>query len=216
MVTVADHALEQVQPPVVRRRVVGGLLVLSSLTLGLLGWQLPSPGGSVVVPTLIVFAIGSTSALIWWIVLGNWRMVTAAMAITVVASIWTFQFAVPASVTWLSGATQSASAAIARLSVSRAGDSTVGPEQCSLVQTGSIGPLRAPYRQCTASTPAGSFVTYDAVVGGSHQGIGYTDAGAQTFPDACVRHLTGRWWAFAFTADGTGACRIGYTFQGAP
>lgn len=46
--------------------VVAALLLSIAVVLGYLGWVLPCPGGSLAVPAVIVFGIGSVAALAMW------------------------------------------------------------------------------------------------------------------------------------------------------
>jgi hypothetical protein len=83
--------------------------------LGFLGWELPTYGGSLLVPTVIVFAVGLTPALAS-LGLGSFRRGLQPLRIfsvivavfTVAASIWTFGFSLPTSIAWDPGATQQA------------------------------------------------------------------------------------------------------------
>lgn len=196
------------------------------LFLGYLGWILPSVGGSVIVPAMIVFGIGAALVVVCWVV-GTFRhrasvMVFAlgAATVTVLASLWTFEFSLPAAISF-SNATNEAQAALLRL---QHGDGVhVGSAHspgvvlpCAVHAAGGVGPLSAPYRECAAWSAEGHFVTFSST---STQlgGLGYTDIGANTFPDECVRHLTGNWWMYTsadLSVNDPGACPFGYRFQG--
>jgi hypothetical protein len=200
-------------------------VIVVALVLGYLGWILPIPGGSLVVPALIVLGVGAGVALVGWVAasfrpLQRWRWIFAVGAgvVAVLASLWTFAFSLPASLAWDSNATAQAEAALASLRVSAHGG--VAPLQpCTLHGSGSVGPLDAPYVECAIWTPEGHFVTFRASGSEPARGIGFTDAGARTFPDECTRHLFGEWWMFTGSADtdgDPGTCPIGYQFQGAP
>src|ERR1700722_19371577 len=188
-------------------------LLMVAVFLGCLGWLLPSPGGSLVIPTLIVFTTGCALGAIDWIVVGSWRTVIAVVAITVVASLWTFAFSVPASLGLDSAATSQAQTALVQLATSERNQYGIPLHPCSTRVTGSVGPIGAPYRQCAVSTPEGHFVIFTSG-GQTARGIGYTDIGAATFPDECSRHLVGKWWMFTGTTSGTGGCPFGYQFHG--
>jgi hypothetical protein len=192
------------------------LVLLFSVTFGLgyLGWILPGAGGSLAIPTLIVFGIGCSVAVGWWIVVRHWAGVVSVIAITIATSLWTFAFSLPASLTWGSDATVRAQTALARLDSSPKVNGTVQP-QCSDVETGSVGPIAAPYRQCAVFTPAGHSVFFLAA-GQTTRGLGYTDRASATFLDECIRHLVGGWWMFTADASGEGNCPIGYHFHGGP
>ena len=215
MVAVANQV--NVLAPDVRVRLSGLLngAILSSIAilLGYLGWALPSPGGSLVVPTLIVFGIGCAAAVIYWIATGSKMVTIVAAAITVVASVWTFAFSLPTSVAWGSNATAQAQVALRQLALTPRDAAGVTQPQCSTKRTGSVGPLDAPYRQCAFSTPQGTMVTF-TVTGGPPRGLGYTNQGAATFPDECSRHLIADWWMFTGETSGTGDCPFGYRFHG--
>jgi hypothetical protein len=191
------------------------LLLLIAVVLAYLGWVLPDPGGSLAIPTLIVFGIGSLVALAIWIVTGSIAIAMTAIGLSVVASVWTFEFSMPAKVAWGSSATAQAQAVLLPLATAPRNSFGVVPEQCSMHLTGSVGPLAAPYRECALSTPEGSLVRFTATRG-PIRGLGYTDLGGATFPDECSRHLTGQWWMFTGTTSGTGDCPIGYQFNGGP
>jgi len=184
--------------------------------LGSLGWVLPRPGASLVVPTLVVLGIGCALAIpgvIYWLVSGRGAIAIAIIATTLVASIWTFEFSLPAAVASDTSATAQAQAALVQLNSSPRGKYGIPLHPCSMKVVGSVGPIAAPYRQCAVSTPEGHFVLYTSGTQTS-RGLGYTDIGASTFPDACSRHLIGRWWMFTGPKNGEGACPIGYSFHG--
>lgn len=190
-------------------------LILSSVGILLfyLGWILPSPGGSVVVPTLVTFGIGCVAGLALWIATGSRAIPITAVTITLVASVWTFQFSLAASVAWGSNATAQAQEALARVKSGPRSAVGIPLHPCSISKTGSVGKLDAPYRQCAVSTPEGHFVTFTPE-GQPTRGLAYTDVGPGTFPDQCTRHLIGKWWMFTGSSDGMGGCPIGYQFHG--
>jgi hypothetical protein len=132
---------------------------------------------------------------------------------TLVASVWTYEFALPASLAWDSGATRQAQETLLQLSHDPKGQDGVPSAPCTDVSSGSVGALIAPYRECAAYTNEGHFVTYDSVKDPG-RGLGYTDVGAATFPDECSRHLVGEWWMYVEDGSGMGTCPIGYHFQG--
>jgi hypothetical protein len=138
----------------------------------------------------------------------------AAAVCTVLACVWTFQFSLPAHLEWNSGATNQAQQTLVHLSRLPRGPDGARSEPCTMVSTGSIGPLSAPYKECAEYTFAGHFVTYDSVQSPEH-GLGYTDVGAATFQDECSRHLVGEWWMYSPEENGVGACPFGYHFHGA-
>ena len=194
--------------------VIGALLILMALVLGYLGWVLPSAGGSLVVPTLIVIGIGCVLAVALTFFTRSLVLLLVAMVVVALASIWTFSFSIPASLTWDSAATSHAEAVLAQLGSSPKTIKGVSPPHpCSIVRSGTVGPIDAPYRMCSDFTPEGHFVTFTAV-GHNDQGLGYTDVGASTFEDECSRHLVGKWWMFNGHTNGLGSCPIGYQFHG--
>ncbi len=191
-------------------------LVLAAAVLGYLGWVLPRPGASLVVPTLVVAGVGwalAVPGLAHWRISGRGTVALAVLATTLVASIWTFEFSLPAAVALNTDATAQAQTALAQLNSSPRSKDGIPLHPCSTKVVGSVGPLRAPYRQCAVSTPEGHFVLFTSGTRTSRS-IGFTDIGAATFPDACSRHLIGPWWMFTAPTVGEGECPIGYSFQG--
>jgi hypothetical protein len=190
--------------------IVGAVLV--GLVLGYLGWVLPVPGGSVIVPTLVVAGIGALTACLGAIFALHpthrslWVFCGMVVGFTIAASVWTYQFAIPASVAWDGNAVPQA-----RLALARVGGSL--QPHCSTIRDGSIGSIQPPYIECATSNPRAHFVIYRAGPD-SKGGLGYTDRGAATFPDECSRHLIGPWWMFTRDTDGMGSCPVGYRFQG--
>lgn len=189
------------------------IVALVAIFLGYMGWVLPSPGGSLAVPTLIVSGIGCAVGVACWIITGRRAAAVAVLAITAAASVWTFAFSLPASVAWDSNATSQAQTALQELASSPRNQYGVPLRPCSTTITGSVGPIGAPYRECAVSTPEGHFVIFTPA-GQTGRGLGYTDTGAATFPDECSRHLTGEWWMFTRDSSGTGGCPVGYQFHG--
>jgi hypothetical protein len=214
------------------RRSLGGPFLLAAVglfivavVLGYLGWILPTPGGSVFLPTLLVFAIALVIAAVSWLVAalrarpGLQPFAIGTAVVGVIAAGWTFQFSLPASMAWNSGATVQAKTVLAHLDALAQGHRGVAPLQpCVTHITGSVGPLDAPYRTCGIWTPEGHFVTFTVGTPANARGLGYTNAGSATFPDECERHLVGDWWMFTNSNDpgDPGMCPIGYHFQGGP
>ena len=192
------------------------LLILTALALGYLGWVLPSAGGSLAVPTLIVFGAGIIATGAWWFVTHDPIVVMLTVVIALAGSIWTFGFSIPASLTWGSDATSQAQAILSRLGSSPENVNGVVPNHgCSIMKSGSVGLIDAPYRECPTFTPEGHFVIFTSV-GDTGRGLGYTDRGADTFLDECNRHLVGKWWMFTAETSDLGGCPIGYQFHGGP
>lgn len=191
------------------------LLASDALFLGYLGWVLLSPGDSLIVPTVIVFGIGCVVAIASWIVGGGRAMAVGVFAIAVVASIWTFAFSLPASLAWSSGATLQAQAALTRPGPTKVSPADESYLPCSVVRSGAVGPLDAPYQVCVTSFNKVHIVRFVTLERPS-RGVAYTDVGDSSFPDECARHLIGMWWMFVEDTSGIGNCPIGYQFQGGP
>jgi len=129
------------------------------------------------------------------------------------ASAWTFQFSLPASLAWDSGATTQAQQALAQLKSEPKGLDGVPQKPCRDITLGEVGPLKAPYRECAALTGRGGYFVTFVLVASNIRGIEYTDLGSGSFADECARHLVGQWWMFS-SDEGTGACPFGYEFHG--
>ncbi len=193
--------------------------VVIGIVLGYVGWVLPEPGGSVIVPAGVVLGIGVTVTVIGAVVAsivrprGGLTFVVVMAVVTGLATVWTWALALPAQMAWDGGATAQARAALTGV---ENGPKVRGIPRspCIGVTTGSIGPLAAPYRECAVATFEGHFVTFTVTGSGPARGIGYTDSGAATFEDECYRHLTGQWWSFVADGGGIGSCPIGYRFEG--
>jgi hypothetical protein len=218
-------------PDVVPPRSHAVLVVLGALGVGLvlgyLGWILPSPGGSIVLPTLIVFGSGgllvfTASMIALSSAARRWAMMLAVAvgAVTILATVWTWEFALPASIAW-SDATSQAQQALATAEHGPKNSLGAPSHPCRMVTTGSIGPLTAPFEVCVLLPfPRSSAVMFSAVgTAGqaSRRGIGYViGASAGWFPDECSRHLEGPWWEFTASNDGLGDCPTGYDYHGGP
>jgi len=189
------------------------VLALVTVALGYLGRVLLVPGGSLAVPASIVGAIGGAVAALGWMVTRSRATAAAALAPAVIASEWTFSFALPVSMAWDGGATPQARADLRHLASSPRSRFGIPLHPCTTVGAGHVGSIDAPYRACSVGTPEGHVVVFTAA-GRSTRGIAYTDIGSATFPDACARHLTGNWWMFTQDGGGTGRCPIGYGFHG--
>jgi hypothetical protein len=193
--------------------------IVVGVALGYLGWTLPSVGSSLLVPTVIVFGAGAVATTVSWIVaaFGRWRRQLRVFSVlvisfTVVASIWTFEFALPASLAWNPGATHTAQTVLLQLRDAPGFSHGVAPYPgCTEVTTGSIGPLEAPYSECPLWTNVGHSVSFR----GDRGGLTYTDSSATTFEDQCIRHLVGEWWMYTPESNGLGGCPFGYHFSGA-
>ncbi len=205
--------------PARRRAAAVAAAVVIGVALGYVGWVVPEPGGSVVVPAAVVLGIGVAVTVIGATVAyvvrprGGLTFVAVMAVLTGLAIVWTWALALPAQMAWGGGATAQAQAALQRV---EDGPKVRGIPRwpCVDVTTGRVGPLAAPYRECAVATSEGHFVTFTVAGSDPARGIGYTDIGAATFEDECYRHLTGRWWTFVADASGIGNCPIGYRFHG--
>lgn len=212
--------------PVTARRVPGwlcaGSTLMMGIALGCLGLVLPVPGGSLIGPTAAVAGIGVTTASVGAIVLirrgATGQSVLFAVLVLLLAglaSLWTFQFSLPAQMARDTSALSRAQQAIRQVQHGRVAAHGVPLHPCQVVRTGSIGPLVAPYRQCATSYRGASFVVYSPV-GTRVRGVAYSTIGTAIFEDQCYRHLVGDWWVFN---DGNPSnpgdpCAFGYTFHG--
>jgi hypothetical protein len=204
----------------VRSLAIPALFVVT-LLLGYLGWILPSVGGSVIVPTGIVFGIGLCAVVIGCILAAyrpQWKLFAiGAIVGTILASVWTFQFSLAMQVEF-SRATTQANAALSALEHSPSDHhGTVPLSRCTLHSTGSVGPMPAPYLECPIFTPEGHIVTFKRL--GNQPGalVYVQDLGfsVNAFPDQCVRPLIGGWSMTTDPQTDTGStCPIGYQDSG--
>src|SRR5271163_300675 len=81
--------------------------VVIGIALGALGTVLVTPGQSLAVPTAIVAAVGGGIVLVSWVVASfrarrqaGWVLAVGAAVVTVLACLWTFEFALPAAIEW--------------------------------------------------------------------------------------------------------------------
>lgn len=222
-----------VRPPRRAGRWIAPILaVAAAALLGYIGWALLAPGGSLVVPTLIVLgsglALAAIAALVaflgprrraWWLFSG------LMVPLAAVAAVWTFFFALPAAVAWDPSLHGQALAVLARLHAAPTNAHGRPRRDCWTITTGSAGPVGAPYRECAIDSSIGSrpFVhVWFAPVSVPSEALDYTDVGTAAFVDECYRHLDGDWWMTApedeAAASGGGgrACRIGYRPSGGP
>jgi hypothetical protein len=192
--------------------------------LGVVGTALVAPGQSLAVPSAVVASIGGAVVLVSGVVASfrasreaGWIFAFATMVVTVLATAWTFEFALPAAVEW-SNATAQARNALSQMQHSPLNHyGTVPPQPCVVHTSGSVGPLRAPYKECTIWTPVGHLVTFMANSPNAHGGLVYTNRPSTSFQDECVRQLVGSWWMFAPSTNSNGdpgSCFFGYKFEG--
>lgn len=143
--------------------------VVVGVGLGALGTAMVTPGQSLAVPTAVVAGIGGAVVLVSWVVAAfrsgrqaGRIFAVAAGVVTVLAAIWTFEFALPTAIEW-SDATAQAQDALSLLQHSPQNrHGTVPPQPCVVHSTGSAGPLAAPYKECAIWTPVGHLVTFIA------------------------------------------------------
>ena len=189
--------------PRAERRFMIGAIALVPILLGCLGWMLPSVGGSVVIPAVIVFGTGLLIVIIATAVAMDrprWRpFAISAVIATVLMSIWTFEFSLSMQIQF-SNATAQARAAI---------ESSHGVPTCSMHVRGSVGPLSAPYRECVS----GQMVTFTRAGTTQGGGLVYASNGVTGLQDACVFTLLDDWTMFA--SDAT-SCPQGYNFIPGP
>jgi len=208
------------------RWVAAGADAAIGIALGVLGTVLVTPGQSLAVPTAIVAAVGGGMVLVSWVVASfrvrrqaGWVLAVGAAIVTVLACLWTFQFALPAAIEW-SSATAQAQQTFATLQRSaQHSHGTLPPQRCIVHDSGSVGPLTAPYRECAIWTPEGHALTFLSSGPSSSGGLVYTDRPSAFFADECERHLIGNWWMFAAStvSNGSpGSCYYGYQFHGGP
>lgn len=156
--------------------------VVIGIALGALGTALVTPGRSLAVPTAIVAAVGGGIVLVSWLDASfragrqaGWILAVGAALVTVLACLWTFEFALPATIEW-SGATAQAQEAFSRLRHSPQNfHGTVPLQPCIVHSSGSVGPLTAPYKECAVWTPVGHAVTFVASSPNASGGLVYTD-----------------------------------------
>jgi hypothetical protein len=198
--------------------------VVVGVGLGALGTAMVTPGQSLAVPTAVVAGIGGAVVLVSWVVAAfrsgrqaGRIFAVAAGVVTVLAAIWTFEFALPTAIEW-SDATAQAQDALSLLQHSPQNrHGTVPPQPCVVHSTGSAGPLAAPYKECAIWTPVGHLVTFIANGPNADGGLVYTDRPSASFADECARRLVGDWWMFASSTDSNGdpgSCYFGYRFAG--
>jgi len=200
--------------------VVGAAAV--GLVLGYLGLVLPAPGDSLIIPTGIVAGVGTGIAVGGAILLavgGTSRQSGLFAGLVLLfaglTSVWTLEWSLPAQMAWDRSATTQAQKALRQVQHGPKNALGVSLHPCRIIQTGSIGPVSAPYRQCATSTFAGSLVFFSPI-GTTGQGLAYTNIGSATFEDQCYRHLFGAWWAFngGDLSNPGSPCSFGYSFHG--
>jgi len=205
--------------------------LVAACLFGVLGWVLPTPGGSLIVPTAIVagvgvgIAVGGATFLRLRGATGRPGLFAGSIVLLgVLASVWTFQFSLPTQMALDTGASSQAEQALLQVQRGRTNPDGVPLHPCRVVRSGNIGPLTAPYTQCATSTGVAAFgrtrvnFVFFTPVETRLRGLAYTNFGPATFLDECYRHLVGDWWMFN-QGDPTNPavpCPIGYKFHGGP
>lgn len=216
-----------------RRRLVAASALALALgaVLGTVGWEMQDPGSQLLIEALVVAGIGLGICGLAWVVgcftparRGLWLFAVLGACASLAASIWTFEFALPASLAWDASATRAALSALVAAHRAPKGPDGEPVEPCVGVSAGGVGPLAAPYRVCPTLLTHGRYdVTFYAATASGGvalptRGLAFTNLrpppASNPFPDECSRHLTGAWWAFEQTVDRPGTCPFGYQFHG--
>jgi hypothetical protein len=227
------HDGDQLSPRRGRRRLVvpAALALALGAALGTVGWELQEPGGQLLIESLVVAGIGLGISGVAWVVAcfvpargGLWLFAVLGACASLLAAIWTFEFAMPASLSWDGSATQTALSALAAAHRAPKGPDGEPVDPCLSVSAAGVGPLSPPYRVCTTlSTSRRYVVTFfaETASGGvafPTRGLAFTNLlrppAGDPFPDECSRRLTGTWWAFEQTVGRSGTCPFGYQFHG--
>jgi hypothetical protein len=206
------------------RWIAGGAAVVIGIALGVLGTVLVTPGHSLAVPTAIVAAIGGGIVLVSWVVASfrsrrqaGWILAVGAAVVTVLACLWTFEFALPAAIGWSNATTQAQDTFNKLQHDAQNGDGNLPPQPCIVHDSGSVGPLVAPYEECAIWTQEGHALMFTSIGPGASGGLVYTDRPSVFFADECERHLIGNWWMSApppASSGDPGTCYYGYQFHG--
>jgi hypothetical protein len=208
------------------RWVAGLAAVVIGIALGALGAVLVGPGESLAEPTAIVAAVGCGIALVSWVVASfrasrqaGWIFAVGVAIVTVLACVWTFEYALPAAIEW-SDATAQAQNVFSNLQhAAQDSHGALRPQPCTVHDSGSVGPLAAPYKECAVWTPVGHSVSFVPSSPTASGGLVYTDRPSAFFADECERHLVGNWWMFSQSTNSNGdpgSCFFGYRFHGGP
>jgi hypothetical protein len=189
--------------------VVLGFVALIGLIQFWLGYVLPDPGYSVLMPVVAIVFLGLIGLAVTWRALsGSHRrslrrqLAVAIGGCTLMASVWSVEFAMPLSMTLGSGsAMQQARAA----EMAQWNQKVPGSAPCTKFLHGHVGPLDAPYTVCPdVANGTVEFTKGDSL---SH-GIFYQLNRQGNGPAMCVRHLEGPWYA---QVSGQQNCPMGYT-----
>jgi hypothetical protein len=190
-----------------------------------LGWYTTSLNHWLLLPEALVLAAGAVMA-IPWLIHGTWRrdrlglvMGTATLGVAVAVSLLAYGFALPLKMLNSSAAaTRTAQSLI--LTTGDSASPTCSSDQRYLH---SVAPIIDASTACV-ERPTVALVSY-------HHGdyyLYYGPSGPRSgrhityWPDSCVRHLYGPWWAVhTYNPDSTAmgggsACPFGYSFIGGP
>lgn len=194
-----------------RKLALYAALVVVALIAGVSSWLIVKPGNTLLWPMAVDAFIVTLFGVVCRFVLlpRSSRLIRngytiAFLGFGVASLLWTYFGVLPVSVAF-----DSSGAKIARLEVAR------GAQGCQLIEQGSVGLLRAPYKICTDVIPGASrveFATPDL-----YRGYAYVTGryGGSWFPDQCARHVVGNWWAFFNDAASTvNGCPFGYSAHG--
>lgn len=212
-------------PPDEARRVPSqrrhhGLAAVASIAvgvaLGYIGMRVQVPGHSMVLRSAELTGAGVVLSLIVVVVASKrpwmrelWTFAVTVAVLSLMAGVFTFEFAGDVSLLLDSSATAQAQTALAAV---QSGTRQSGLAGCSTLSSGSVGPLQAPYRVCAFLEPrSDSFVEFLAPTSAS-RGILYSEATTPTFLDGCSRHLEDQWWAFVIIGNGQ-SCPYGYSLS---
>jgi hypothetical protein len=206
------------------RWVAAGAVALIGIALGALGTVLVTPGQSLAVPTAIVAAVGGGIVLVSWVVASfrarrqaGWVLAVGAAVVTVLACLWTFEFALPAAIEWSNATAQAQDTFNSLQHASQDSHGNLLSQPCIVHDSGSVGPLAAPYKECAIWTTEGHALIFESSGPSSSDVLVYTDRPSAFFADECERHLIGNWWmsASSTVSDGDpGTCYYGYQFHG--
>lgn len=183
------------------------LVILLGMVLGYLAYVVESPGISPAgACALCAFAV-VVLAVVGWLYLKRNQTLGRffVLAMTVVGLLvvwWAWAFAMPAAMAWDAAATPNALAALRNLP----------PEHsvCKQFESGSVGPLTAPYERCAVTGAPDAQVEYFAgsTRNSPVRGLLFFEGSQVVGSGQFVRHLVGDW--YAFTEDSSGA--LGYSF----
>ena len=200
---------------------------LLGLALGWAGSTRLVPGHSLLQPTLGVLGVGAVIVLVAWVVAcfayrvrWLWTFAVTLAVCTVLAAAWTFFCALPVTLILDTHATDQARAALAEALSQQDAHGVAAVRPCTVHLTRSVGPLTAPYHECTTWSPLAHDVTFEAWGPGRSGGLAYIASvrpGVTTLADQCVRHLVGNWWMYGNPSDAggdPGQCPVGYRFEG--